>query len=71
MHLFDSEDTNKFYRKNINRDIINAYKMTLEYIESRVSKLCLSRGADYMLVSAEDSVTEIFFNKLINMGVLK
>lgn len=71
MHYFDSEDTNKFYRKNINRDIIRAYKMTLEYIESKISSLCSSRGADYMLVSAEDSVAEIFFNKLVDKGVLK
>ena len=71
MHFFDSEDTNKFYRKNINRDIIRAYKMTLEYIQDKISNLCTSRGADYMLVSAEDSVAEIFFNKLVDKEVLK
>jgi hypothetical protein len=31
----------------------------------------MARGADYMLVSAEDSVSEIFFGKLVNIGVLK
>ena len=71
MHFFDSENTEKYYRKNINRDIMRAYKEALEFVQSRISSLCHSRGADYMLVSADDSVFEIFFNKLINMGVVK
>ena len=71
MHFFDSEDGDKSYRKNINRDIIRAYKKAFEYITDRVSGLCSSRGGDYMLVSAEDSVAEVFFNKLVNMEVVK
>ena len=71
MHFFDSESTSKTYRKNINREIIQAYKKALEYATGRISDYCAARGANYMLVSAEESMNEIFFNKLVERGVLK
>jgi hypothetical protein len=71
MHFFDSEDNAMSYRKNINRDIINAYRKALEYATGRIRDFCASRGAEYLLVSAEDSMQEIFFGKLTEMGVLK
>lgn len=71
MHLFDSEDLNKYYRRNINRDIINAYKRALEYVQDRIRDFCSARGADYLMVSDEDSIGKIFFESLTNMGVLK
>ncbi len=71
MHLFDSEDNNKYYRKNITREIIKAYNMALEFATGRIRGYCAARGADYMLVCAEDPVNKIFFEKLVNEGVLK
>ncbi len=71
MHLFDSEDTGRFYRKNIDKEIIKAYKEALEYAIGRIREYCLARGADYMLVHAEESVSEVFFGNLVNIGVLK
>jgi hypothetical protein len=71
MHLFDSENLNRSYRKNINREIIAAYRKALEYATDRVQNFCASRGAEYMLVSSEQSMYEIFFEKLLEMGVLK
>ena len=71
MHLFDSENTSRYYRKNIDREIVRAYKEALKYATERIREYCMARGADYMLVSAEDSVSEIFFGKLVNIGVLK
>lgn len=71
MHFFDSEDGSRYYRKNINKDIINAYKEAVEYVTGRIRGLCASRGADYMLVGAEDSVGDLFFNRLVDEGVLK
>jgi hypothetical protein len=70
-HLFDSEDARKYYRKNIDKEIIKAYKEALEYTKSRISNYCYARGAEYMQVSAEDSLSEIFLAKMINIGVLK
>lgn len=71
MHFFDSENTSKFYRKNINREIAQAYKRALEYATGRIADLCAARGANYMLVSAEDNISDIFFNKFVGAGVLK
>ena len=71
LHFFDSENSDRFYRKNINREIIQAYKKALEYVQERIRNLCLSRGAEYLLIPADEPVTEVFFNKLVSMGVLK
>jgi hypothetical protein len=71
MHFFDSEDNSRTYRKNINREIMNAYKQALEYATGRVQDFCNSRGAQYLLASTEDTMQEIFFGKLTEMGVLK
>ena len=71
MHFFDSENMQKYYRKNINKDIIKAYQDALNYVTGRISNYCHSRGAEYMLVSAEDSLTDVFFGKLSSLGVLK
>ncbi len=71
MHFFDCEDASRSYRKNINKEIIRAYKQALEYATGRIRDLCASRGGDYMLTSSEASLQEIFFGKLVDMGVLK
>lgn len=71
MHFFDSESTLKNYRKNINKEIIRAYREALEYCTGRVRDFCHSRGADYMLMPAEESLYKIFFDKLVSEGVLK
>lgn len=71
VHFFDSEDAAKTYRKNIDKEIIRAYKRALEYSTERISSYCASRGGSYILASAEDTVGDIFFEKLVNRGVLK
>lgn len=71
MHLFDCEDTTKTFRKNINKDIINAYKRALEYVTSRIKNYCNARNADYLLVSDDASVQEVFFETLTDIGVIK
>ena len=71
MHLFDSESIHRTYRKNIDKEIVKAYKDALQYSINRIKEYCLARGADYMMAHAEDSLSEIFFGKLVQMGVLK
>ena len=71
VHLFDSENSSLFYRKNVNKDIINAYKQAVEYATGRVRELCLSRGAEYMLVSADEDLGDLLFDKFVGTGVLK
>ena len=70
-HLFDSEDITKIYKKNIDRDIIKAYRAALEYATGRIREYCMSRGASYLLVSAEDNIAEILFGGFEDVGVIK
>lgn len=71
MHFFDSENLDKTYKKNIDRDIIKAYRAALAYATDRIRDYCLSRGAHYLCVSAEDDIGEILFGKLTDEGVVK
>ena len=71
VHFFDSENVNNQYRKNINRDIINAYNQALEYTITRIKNYCNSRNANYVLVNSESSISELFLKTLPEMGVLK
>ena len=71
MHLFDSEDQAKFFRKKIDQDVVRAYKDALKYVTDRIRSYCESRGGFYMLTSADAELSEIFFDKFIDMGVVK
>jgi uncharacterized protein (DUF58 family) len=71
MHFFDSEVSSRTYRKHIDREIIKAYKMALEYITGRVRNCCAVRGADYILINDEEDLSKVFFGNLVDMGVLK
>lgn len=71
MHFYDSEDGERYYRKNIDKEIIRAYRQALDYITGSVRDLCLSRGGSYILASENDSLNEIFYNKFAAAGVLK
>ena len=71
MHLFDSENLQKSYRKKIDRDIVRAYKDALKYTVDRIKNYCEARGASYLLASAEDSIAEILFGKLTDLEVIK
>ena len=71
VHLYDSENVEKTYRKNIKKDVMRAYREALEYVTSRIANGCASRGASYLLASSEDQIGEIFFGKLVEREVLK
>lgn len=71
MFLFDSESVSKTYKKNIDKEIAQAYKMALDYTINRIKNHCASRGADYMLVEAEAPIANVFFEKMVDLGVLK
>ena len=69
--VFDSEDGEKSYRKKIDKDIVKAYKEALRFIIERVKNYCEARGASYLLAPANASIFDIFFGKMVDMGVLK
>ena len=71
VHLYDSESNDRFYRRNIKRDIMQAYRKALEYATNRIDELCASRGAKYLLASSEDEMGDIFFGSLVEKEVLK
>lgn len=71
MHLFDSESFAKTYKKNIDRDILKAYRSALKYATDRIRDYCFSRGANYLLVSAEDDLGEVLFERFEEQGVVK
>lgn len=71
MHLYDSEDSDKYYRRNINKEILRAYNSALEYATSKVRDNCFARGGRYLLASDDQSLGEIFFEGLTTAEVLK
>ena len=71
VHLFDSENSEVYYRKNINREIYKAYKEALEYSINRIKGFCEARGQNYMLVEVEKSINSIFLEKMPEVGVIK
>lgn len=71
MHLFDSENPEKSYKKHIDKDVFNAYRAALEYSKKRIADYCFARSATYLLVSAEDDVMQIIFDRLEDLEVIK
>lgn len=71
MHLFDSEDQSRFFRKKIDADVVRAYKDALKYVTDRIRIYCESRGGQYILAPAHMELPELFFDKFMDMGVVK
>lgn len=71
MHLFDSENADRFFRKKIDHDVVRAYKDALRFVTDRIRLFCESRGAAYMLVAAYESPIDIFLGRLSDMEVTK
>ena len=71
MHLFDSEDQSKFFRKKIDQDVVRAYKDALKYVTDRIRLYCESRGGQYILAPSYLDMPELFFDKFADMGVVK
>ena len=71
LHLFDSESIHNTFKKNIDRDIIKAYRAALSYSIERVRDFCICRGAHYLLVPAEEDIVNILFGRFEEEGVIK
>ncbi len=69
--FYDSENIEKSYRKNINKDIIKAYREAVRYVQDRLRNYCNARGAEYVLVKDDKPLDEIFFEQLTQLGVMK
>jgi uncharacterized protein (DUF58 family) len=71
MHLFDSENQSRFFRKKIDQDVVRAYKDALKYVTDRIRLYTESRGGQYLLAPADSELSEIFLDKFIDMVVVK
>lgn len=69
--FYDDENTQNFYKDNIDKHVLIAYQKAIDYVTSKIRNFCLSREADYALVSTKDSLVEIFLKKLVDLGVVK
>lgn len=71
VHFFDSENIMKTYRKNIDKEIMAAYRKAVTAVTDRVKNLATSRGGDYLLAADTASMEELFLGNMVDMGVLK
>lgn len=71
VHFYDSENINNQYRKNIGKDIINAYNEAVDYVINKVKNYCLAREANYLLIRSDKTMSEVFLKQLPEAGVLK
>lgn len=71
VHFYDSENINNQYRKNIGKDIINAYNEAVDYVINKVKNYCLAREANYLLIRSDKTISEVFLKQLPEAGVLK
>ena len=71
MILNDSEQDGRFYKNNIARDVLQAYKKAVEFVTSRIERFCMSREADYLLISTADTMKEIFLNKMVQRRIIQ
>lgn len=69
--LYDCEDSDKFYKDNVTRDVLKAYEKALKFIQDRLSNFCASREADYVFYPTNMPLKELFFDKLMTKGVIK
>ena len=69
--MYDSENAEKSYRKNVKKEIMRAYRQALAYVTDRISSVCAARGASYLLVSSEDQMGDVFFGRMVEREVLK
>lgn len=66
----DSEDGMRFYKDNINREILAAYEKAVKYITGRIENFCLSREADYQLIDTSTPVKEILLKTMVDRGII-
>ena len=69
--LYDAENSDKFFKGNITRDVLGAYKKALDFVRERLFNFCGSREADYTLYDTSISLRELFMDRLFNKGVIK
>lgn len=69
--LYDSENKKRFYRNDIDKNVIKAYKEAVEYATKRVSSYCSIREANYLLSLVDTPLEKIFFEDMFIKEIVK
>lgn len=69
--LYDTENTARFYKKNIKREQLKAYDLALHYIQDEIAHFCISRGANYLFVSTKESIDRIILHDAVKREIVK
>ncbi len=69
--LRDSEQDSRFYKSHITRDELAAYQKAVDFVTKRIENFCLSREADYLLVSTTDTMKDIFLDKMVTRRIMQ
>ncbi len=69
--LYDSEKKEKFYKNNIDQQVLGAYQDAVKYATSRLSDYCAVRGASYVLVPTNKSLQHVFFEDFFQKELVK
>ncbi len=69
--LRDSEQDSRFFKSHITRDELAAYQKAVDYVTKRIENFCLSREADYLLVSTTDTMKDIFLDKMVTRRIMQ
>ena len=71
VHFYDSEVSSLEYKKDVQKDIIKAYHEALNYITNGLKDFLAARNGLYMQCESDVSITKLFLDYFVNMGVLK
>lgn len=69
--LYDSENSGRYFKKNIRKDNLKAYGEALEYIKNDINYFCTSRGANYMFVSTSQDIDKVILHEAVKKEIVK
>lgn len=69
--LYDSEESGRYFKKNIRKDNLKAYEEALEYIKNDINYFCTSRGANYMFVSTSQDIDKVILHEAVKKEIVK
>ena len=69
--LYDSENSGRYFKKNIRKDNLKAYEEALKYIKDDINYFCTSRGANYMFVSTSQDIDKVILHEAVKKEIVK
>lgn len=69
--IFYDAETNSSYKKNITKDVLNAYKEALDFIRKDLYHFAKTRNSSYIFVNSNSSLDQIILKDAIQEEVIK